>query len=142
MHKTKWGAGLLRNEIRGFASLRTRLGACATGRRRGSAGASPSRCGGNPCRELSFGSRLRERMGHLAERVAGVVARRPAVAAAVLLMLGISLHRVLPVYPWVWVIAGMAALVGAGISLQKPTVSSLLLAFAIVLGGCASAQIS
>src|SRR5579859_4189874 len=81
-------------------------------------------------------------MGHLAGRVAGMVARRPAVGAAVLLMVGIMLHRVLPVWIWVWMIIGVGAVVAAGIFLRRSLISSALLALAIVLGGCASAEIA
>ena len=81
-------------------------------------------------------------MGHLAERVEGVVARRPAVAAAILLMVGITLHRTLPVHPWVWLTLAIGAVAGAAFTLRRSITCSALLSLATILAGCAATQIA
>ena len=69
-------------------------------------------------------------------------ARRPALLAAALFMIGIAVHSVLPHRPVIWIVAIAALLLGAWKVLRRPHLSSSLLAFATLLGGVAAAQLS
>lgn len=61
---------------------------------------------------------------------------------AILFIVGIALHRVLPVYPLAWLIA-ITLLVAAAIPLvRRPVTSSVLIGVAIVLCGCAGGQLA
>src|SRR5579871_5013480 len=81
-------------------------------------------------------------MGHFTGRVAAIITRRPALWAAALLILGITLHRILPVNPWLWLSLGFASVIGAVATVRRPLVCSALIAVATILAGCASAQIA
>lgn len=71
----------------------------------------------------------------------GIVARRPAVAAVLLFIAGILLHRLLPVMPWIWV-GVIALLLGITLAHQRnPIRGSISLALAIVCCGLALAQL-
>lgn len=69
------------------------------------------------------------------------IARRPAVAAAVLFILGIALHRSIPHWPWVWLVLILLVLVCAVVLLSLSGWSSALIGVAIVLSGLVSAQL-
>jgi hypothetical protein len=71
----------------------------------------------------------------------GIFARRPAVGAAVSLMVGIGLHRTLPDRPEIWLAmagAGAVAAVGAG---RLGGVANVLLTMAVALLGVSAGQL-
>lgn len=70
------------------------------------------------------------------------IARRPALAAANLFILGIALHRSIPQWPWVWLVFILLALICAVLLFGRSGWSSALLATAIVLSGLVSAQLA
>ena len=74
-------------------------------------------------------------------RLIGVVARRPAVPAAVLFILGIAGHRVFPHGPLVWVILLIALVIASLIFIGRAAVCSCLIAAAIAASGLAWAQL-
>jgi len=79
--------------------------------------------------------------GASSRRDVGAVARRPAVAVAVLFMLGIALHDVLPHRPDVLLVMAGLLVAGAVIAFEWATVCSLCVACAILLCGIAAAQV-
>jgi competence protein ComEC len=74
-------------------------------------------------------------------RFRGVIAHRPAVPAAILFILGITSHSLLPT-PLVMLFVMTALLVGALLQLRRPIASSILIALAIMAGGGTSAQLA
>ena len=75
------------------------------------------------------------------EGLNATVVRRPALAAATLFILGISLHQVLPRQPLLWLIVIALSIAAAAALVRRPA-CSLLLAVAIVLAGTCSAQLA
>ncbi len=75
-------------------------------------------------------------------RFAGVIAYRPAAAAAVLLIVGIALHHVFPVHPLAWTCISASLLVAACLTWRKPILCSALVGTTTLFTGCASAQIA
>src|SRR5688500_5426838 len=69
-------------------------------------------------------------------------ARRPAVLAAALFMIGIALHAVAPHRPTVWIGMLAALLVAATLTMRRALTSCTLLALATLIGGIAAAQSS
>src|SRR5688572_16706333 len=69
-------------------------------------------------------------------------ARRPALLAAALFMVGIAVHSFLPHRPVIWIALIAALLLGAWWALGRPHLSSSLLALATLIGGVAAAQLS
>ena len=69
-------------------------------------------------------------------------ARRPALLAAALFMIGIAVHSVAPHRPVIWIVAIAALLLGAWRARGRPHLSSALLALATLMGGVAAAQMS
>src|SRR5688572_1954363 len=71
----------------------------------------------------------------------GIVARRPAAAAAVLFMIGIAAHDLAPHRPDVWLVMAGLLVVATVIAGRWSFVSPACLACAIVLSGAAAAQV-
>lgn len=74
-------------------------------------------------------------------RLRGVVARRPAVPAAVLLIGGICLHSTLPCHPLLWIVLLSLLLTAATIVIRRGMAASCLLAAAILVSGVALGQL-
>ena len=74
-------------------------------------------------------------------RLRGVIAQRPAVPAAVLLVLGICLHPALPHLPILWIALLAPLLILSIVLMRRSTVVSSLLAVAILDGGVALGQL-
>ena len=75
-------------------------------------------------------------------RLDRIGAYRPALPAAVLLVVGIAGHRLLPVVPLLWLIVLLLLIVGAAIFSKKAILCSTLIAPAIMLCGITSAQLA
>ncbi len=67
-------------------------------------------------------------------------ARRPAVLAAALFMIGIAIHDALPHRPVLLITMISALLIAAGFTLRRATVCSTLIALAVLVAGVAAAQ--
>jgi len=71
----------------------------------------------------------------------GWMARQPAVAAALLMIAGIVLHRSLPALPWVWASAIALLLILAIAFRRKSIPATACLAVALLISGIALAQL-
>ena len=69
-------------------------------------------------------------------------ARRPALAVAVLFILGIAAHRVMPLMPVVWLLFLACTLIAAAAQRTPETVCKMLLGIGCVSAGIATAQLS
>lgn len=69
------------------------------------------------------------------------VARRPAVWVAICLMLGIAFHRWLPTAPAAYLLAGLAVLLAAAVTLRRGLLSSACLLCGFIACGIALAQV-
>lgn len=71
-----------------------------------------------------------------------MVARRPALPVAILVILGISTHRLIPVTPWVW-LGTIAVMIALGLALRRRSgASSSAIALGIYFAGACAAQLS
>lgn len=75
-------------------------------------------------------------------KINAAVSRRPALPAAALFILGISVHPLLPSWPAAWLVCIGVLLVGALVFLRRSAACSPLIALAILLSGTCSAQLS
>lgn len=75
-------------------------------------------------------------------RFQGVVARRPAVAAAVLFILGISLHGHVAVGPLGWLVLLLVLVVASVLWIRRGQVASVLLAAGVLVGGIVAGQLA
>jgi competence protein ComEC len=71
----------------------------------------------------------------------GWVARRPAVAAAVMFIVGVACHRLLPVWPAAWLVLLALTTAGAAAAYRFPAQCSAGLALALVVAGLLTAQL-
>jgi competence protein ComEC len=78
---------------------------------------------------------------HLPEQRRNPIARRPALLVAAMFMLGISLHRVAPHRPALWLIVAAGATLIAGLLLRKPRLASLLISISIISVALSGAQL-
>lgn len=76
------------------------------------------------------------------ERVNAVFARRPAVPAAILFILGIALHRALPTFPLILLLAIAISLALAVLLRARPVLCSAAIAVAILFAGAGAAQLA
>jgi len=74
------------------------------------------------------------------ERSLGRVTRRPAVAAAILLTLGICLHDRVPLHPQWYLLESAALVLLAALSLRRSTIASIFICGLIILLGIGIAQ--
>ncbi len=72
----------------------------------------------------------------------GWLARRPAVAVAVLFMLGIAIHRIMPHRLEMWLVMSALLIIGALVIFPRGSLCSFCLGGAILLAGLAAAQLA
>jgi competence protein ComEC len=77
----------------------------------------------------------------LSRRVIGQIPRRPAVLAAVALMLGICVYEIVPQYPIAWLIVLAALILTAAIFIHHAIVCAISLLLTTIVAGIALAQV-
>jgi competence protein ComEC len=76
------------------------------------------------------------------EQINDVVARRPALPAILLFIVGIAAHHSLPVSPLVWLVMIAFLLICAIVWRRRPVLSSPAIGLAILLSGACTAQLA
>ena len=70
----------------------------------------------------------------------GLVARKPALLATAMFIIGIAFHRAIPIFPGAWLCA-IALLLALGIFKRRENWSSIIVALALLLCGATAGQL-